>query len=72
MTRKTAPLGNQGNVDTPNINISVGVGKRYKPWSLPPTSLESNRSTAGYNEEVVDGLGTADVFLALVNIGGVN
>ena len=72
MNRKTAQLGNQGNVDTPNINISAVVGKCYKPWSSTPTIVESNRSTACYNEEVVDGLGTADVFLALVNIGGVN
>ena len=59
-------------MDTPNINISAGVGKCYKPWSSPPTSVESNRFTACYNEEVVDGPGTADVFLALVNIGDVN
>ena len=42
VTRKTAPLGHQVTMDPPNIAIAEGGGKRYKPSSSPPTSVESD------------------------------
>ena len=38
-TRKTTPLGHQGTVDPPNINITEGGGKRHNPSSSPPKSV---------------------------------
>ena len=59
-------------MDPPDISITEGGGKRRKPSSLPPKSVESDRSTAGSNEAVVDVLGTADGFPALANQRDVN
>ena len=50
-------------MDPPDITIPEGGGNRHKPLSLPPTSVESYRSTSGSNDAVVDGSGTADGFL---------
>ena len=59
-------------MDPPDISITEGGGKRRKPLSLPPKSVESYRSTTGSNEAVVDGTGTVDGFPALSNRGDVN
>ena len=59
-------------MDPPDITIPEGGGNRHKPLSSPPTSVESDRSTSGSNDAVVDGPGTADGFCALVNRGDVN
>ena len=69
---KTVPLEHQGTVDPPNIYISEGGGKRRKPSSSPPKSVESNRPTTVSNEAVVDGPGTTNGFSALANRGDVN
>ena len=71
-TSKTAPLGNQETVDTPNITIAEGGGKRHKPSILSQTSVNSDRSNAGSIEAVVDGPGTANGFPATVNAGYAN
>ena len=39
-TSKTAPLGNKGTVDPPNITTAEGRRKRHKPLSSPPKSAE--------------------------------
>ena len=49
-------------MDTPDITIAEGGGKRHNPSSSPPKSVESDQSTAGSNEAVVDGPGTTDGF----------
>ena len=72
VTIKTAPLGHQGTMDPPDITIAEGGGKRHKPSNLPPKIVELDRSTAGSNEAVVDGPGTADGFPALANRGYLN
>ena len=48
-TSKTDPLGHQGTVNPPDITIAEVGGKRQKPSSSPPTIVEPDRSTAGYN-----------------------
>ena len=53
-TSKISPLCHQGTVGPPNITISEVGGKRHKPWISLPTSVESDISTAGPNEAVVD------------------
>ena len=67
VTNKTVPLEHQVTVDPPYIFIPEGGGNRRKPSSLSPKSVESDRSTAGSNEPVVDGPGTVDGFPALDN-----
>ena len=71
-TIKNFPLGHQGTVDPPNITIPEGGGKRHKPSISPPKVLESDQSTSGSNEAVVDGTVTVDGFTALSNLGDVN
>ena len=56
----------------PDISIREGRRKRRKPLISPPKSVESYRSTAGYNESVVDGPGNAEYFNDLSNRGDVN
>ena len=69
---KTSPLGHHGTMDPPDITI-VGVGgKRHKSSSSPLKIVDSDRSTAGSIEAVVDGPGTAGGFPALANLEGVN
>ena len=69
---KTVPLEHQGTVDPPDISIAEGEGKRRKPSSLSPKSVESDRTTAGSNEVVVDDPGNADGFPARANQGDVD
>ena len=71
-TSKTVPLENQGTVDLPDISIVEGGGKRLKPSILSPRIVESDRSTAGFNEAVVDDPGTADGFPDLAYLRDVN
>ena len=59
-------------MDPPNITTTEGRGKRHNPPSSLPKSVELDKSTAGSNEAVVDGPGTADCFTNLYNQGDVN
>ena len=59
-------------MDPPDISITEGGRKRRKPSSSPPNSDESDRSTTGSNEAVVDGPGNTDGFTALSNRVDVN
>ena len=71
-TRKTVPLEHQGTVDPPDIYIAERRGKRRKPSSSFPKSVELDQPTANSNDAVVDGPSTAGGFPALANIGDVN
>ena len=69
---KYVPLEHQGTVDTPNISIAEGGGKRRKLSSSSPKSVEWYRTIIGSNEAALDGPGTADGFTALANQKDVN
>ena len=51
-TRKPPHSGTRGPCTPPSITIAEGGRKRHKPSSLPPTNVESDRSTAGSIEAV--------------------
>ena len=59
-------------MDSPDIAIPEGGGKRHKPLSSPPKIVESDLSTIGYNDAVVDGPGTAYGFTTMENLRDVN
>ena len=59
-------------MDSNDISRAEGGGKRCKPSSLSPKSVESDQPNAGSNEAVVYGPGTTDAFPTLANRGGVN
>ena len=71
-TSKNVPLEHQGTVDPPDIYIAERRGKRRKPSSSFPKSVELDQPTANSNDAVVDGPSTAGGFPALANIGDVN
>ena len=54
-------------MDLPDISIVEGGGKRLKPSILSPRIVESDRSTAGSNEAVVDVPSTKNGFPAVSN-----
>ena len=54
-------------MDPPNIAITEEGGKRRNSLSFPPKSVESDRSTAGSNEAVVDVPSTKNGFPAVSN-----